>query len=280
VDRSSVRYRSVHPDDGETPAAMKAVAAKRRRFGYRRIHVMLERQGVVMNLGKLRRICREEKLGVRRSGGRKRALGTRRPMLLPDAANIRWSLDFVRDALTGGRRFQVLTVVDDYRSECLFPWFVCFAAHHVTKGSAPKRDRSAPMMIRGFSMLRAKASERADITIVSDFPEPCLFQVAPRLRVPLTSLCLPWQRLVRTNLPAPPRSTQANVRSTFPERHHRDAWLARRSHLLRYLRGHGALAGESVALSAGRTVELEGRLRAQDGYLAAEQTPFGGAKSG
>jgi transposase InsO family protein len=98
---------------------MKAVAAERRRFGYRRIHVMLERQGIVMNLKKLRRLYREEKLQVRRRGGRKRALGTRRPMLLPDAPNVRWSLDFVSDALTDGRRFRVLAVVDDYSRECL-----------------------------------------------------------------------------------------------------------------------------------------------------------------
>ena len=100
VDRSSVRYRSVRPDDAEARAAMKAVAAERRRFGYRRIHVMLERQGIVMNLKKLRRLYREERLQVRRRGGRKRALGTRRPMLVPDAPNQRWSLDFVSDALT------------------------------------------------------------------------------------------------------------------------------------------------------------------------------------
>ena len=98
---------------------MKAVAAERRRFGYRRIHIMLERQGIAMNLKKLRRLYCEEKLQVRRRGGRKRALGTRRPMLLPDAPNIRWSLDFVSDALTDGHRFRVLAVVDDYSRECL-----------------------------------------------------------------------------------------------------------------------------------------------------------------
>ena len=119
IDRSSARYRSVRPDDAEARAAMKAVAAERRRFGYRRIHIMLERQGIAMNLKKLRRLYREEKLQVRRRGGRKRALGTRRPMLVPDSPNVRWSLDFVSDALTDGRRFRVLAVVDDYSRECL-----------------------------------------------------------------------------------------------------------------------------------------------------------------
>ena len=78
VDRSSVRYRSVRPEDTEARAAMKGVAAERQRFDYRRIHVLLERQRIVMNLKKLRRLYCIEKLQVRRRGGRKRALGTRR----------------------------------------------------------------------------------------------------------------------------------------------------------------------------------------------------------
>ena len=119
VDRTSVRYRSVRPDDAGLREAMKAVAGERRRFGYRRIHVMLRRQGIVMNHKKLRRLYREEKLQVRRRGGRKRALGTRRPMLVPDRVNVRWSLDFVSDAFTDGRRFRVLAVVDDFSRECL-----------------------------------------------------------------------------------------------------------------------------------------------------------------
>lgn len=119
VDRSSVRYQHVRPDDAEARTAMKSVAAERRRFGYRRIHIMLRRQGIVMNLKKLRRLYREERLQVRRRGGRKRALGTRRPLLVPDAVNRRWSLDFVSDALTDGRRLRVLAIVDDFSRECL-----------------------------------------------------------------------------------------------------------------------------------------------------------------
>lgn len=119
VDRSSVRYKSIRPDDTSLREAIKKVAAERRRFGYRRIHVMLERQGLYMNQKKLRRLYSEEKLQVRKRGGRKRALGTRRPMLLPSRANERWSLDFVSDAFTDGRRFRVLAVVDDYSRECL-----------------------------------------------------------------------------------------------------------------------------------------------------------------
>ena len=75
VDRSRVRYLSIRPDDADARAAMKAVAGERPRFGDRGIHVMLQRQGIVMNLKKLRRLYREERLQVRRRGGRKRALG-------------------------------------------------------------------------------------------------------------------------------------------------------------------------------------------------------------
>ena len=98
---------------------MKEVAAERRRFGYRRIHIMLERQGIYMNQKKLRRLYREEGLQVRKRGGRKRALGTRRPMIVPETINQRWSLDFVSDAFTDGRRFRVLAFVDDFSRECL-----------------------------------------------------------------------------------------------------------------------------------------------------------------
>jgi putative transposase len=117
VDRSSMRYQSRRGDDVDLRDAIKRVSRERRRFGYRRIHVMVAREGFQVNHKKLRRIYAEEKLQVRRRGGRKRALGTRRPMVLPDGPNQRWSLDFVSDAFTDGRRFRILTVVDDYTRE-------------------------------------------------------------------------------------------------------------------------------------------------------------------
>ena len=72
-----------------------------------------------MNHKKLRRLYREERLQVRRRGGRKRALGTRAPMTLPQGPNQRWSLDFVSDAFADGRRFRILAIVDDFTRECL-----------------------------------------------------------------------------------------------------------------------------------------------------------------
>jgi putative transposase len=119
VDRSSVRYASRRDDDAELRTRIREIATERRRFGYRRVHVLLQREGVQVNHKKLRRLYAEEKLQVKRRGGRKRALGTRRPMTIPDAPNRRWSLDFVSDAFTDGRRFRILTVVDDFTRECL-----------------------------------------------------------------------------------------------------------------------------------------------------------------
>src|SRR5438128_6050423 len=119
VDRSSVRYRSSRPDDAIARARLRELAAVRRRFGYRRLHILMSREGLIMNHKKLRRLYHEERLQVRRRGGRKRALGTRAPMAIPQGPNQRWSLDFLSDTLVDGRRFRILAVVDDFTRECL-----------------------------------------------------------------------------------------------------------------------------------------------------------------
>ena len=143
-DRSSVRCESVRPDDAEAREAMKVVAAERRRFGYRRIHVMLGRQGIGMNLKKLRRLYREEGLQIRKRGGRKRTLGTRIPMVMPDGPNQRWSVDFVSDAFTDGRRFRLLAVVDDHSRECL-----ALVADTSLSGGRVARELDAIIAVRG-----------------------------------------------------------------------------------------------------------------------------------
>lgn len=118
-DRSSVRYRSEGGCDADLRGRLRDLAAERRRFGWRRLMIMLAREGLVPNHKKLRRIYKEEQLHVRRRGGRKRALGTRAPMTVPQGANQRWSMDFVSDAFSDGRRFRILAVVDDFTRECL-----------------------------------------------------------------------------------------------------------------------------------------------------------------
>ena len=93
--RSSVRYRHLRADDAALRARLRELAAERRRFGYRRLHQMLKREGTVMNLKKIRRLYSEERLQVRQRKGRKRATGTRAPMIIPQGPRRSWSLYFV-----------------------------------------------------------------------------------------------------------------------------------------------------------------------------------------
>jgi putative transposase len=139
-----VRYRSRRPDDGAARVRLRELAASRRRFGYRRLHILLNREGSHMNLKKLRRLYAEERLQVRRRGGRKRALGTRAPMTIPQGPNQRWSMDFVSDALADGRRFRILVVVDDFTRECL-----CLVADTSLSGRRVARELDAVIVSRG-----------------------------------------------------------------------------------------------------------------------------------
>ena len=119
ADRSSVRYRRQRPDDAALRERLRALAAERRRFGYRRLHVLLRQEGLVINRKRTQRLYREEGLTVRTRRGRKRATGTRAPLLTVAAPNARWSVDFVHDQLADGRRLRILNVVDDVTKECL-----------------------------------------------------------------------------------------------------------------------------------------------------------------
>ena len=119
IDPRVYRYRSTRPDDAGLRTRLRALASERRRFGYRRLHLLLKREGVEVNWKKLYRLYREERLTVRKRGGRKRALGTRAPMAIPQDRNQRWSLDFVSDTLVDGRRSRILCVIDDFSRECL-----------------------------------------------------------------------------------------------------------------------------------------------------------------
>ncbi len=107
IDRKSFRYASKRPDDETLRKRLRELASERRRFGYRRLGLLLDREGRHVNHKKLYRLYKEEKLTVRRRGGRKRALGTRRPMMVPDRPNRRWSLDFwpTRSPVADGSAF-------------------------------------------------------------------------------------------------------------------------------------------------------------------------------
>ncbi len=119
VERSLARYSFTRLPDTALRERMRALAAERRRFGYRRLAIFLRREGFVCNIKKIRRIYREEKLMVKRRKGRKKATGTRAPLPKADSVNQVWSLDFMSDAFTDGRRFRVFGVMDQCSRECL-----------------------------------------------------------------------------------------------------------------------------------------------------------------
>lgn len=137
VDPKTVR-RDKPPDNPEVRKEMKAIANKRRRFGYRRIGVMLERKGIFMNHKKLYRLYTEEKLGVRRRRGRKRARGSRTPMPEALQPGQRWSLDFLSDSFGVFRKFRILAVNDDCCRENL-----CLMADTSISGARVARELDA-----------------------------------------------------------------------------------------------------------------------------------------
>ena len=143
VDPKTVR-RERPPDHNVIRDAMKEVAGKRRRFGYRRIGVMLERQGMIMNHKKLYRLYREEGLSVRRRRGRKRARGSRTPMPLPLRPGVRWSMDFVSDTFGASRKFRILAINDDCCRENL-----CLVADTSISGARVARELDTLVRLYG-----------------------------------------------------------------------------------------------------------------------------------
>jgi putative transposase len=115
--RSSRRYRGTRPSRVELRARLQALALLRPRWGYRRLYVLLRREGARVNRKVVQRVYRAEGLAVRRRK-RKRVAMPRRPMLAPRGPNERWSMDFVSDALGDGRKFRAFTIIDDYTREC------------------------------------------------------------------------------------------------------------------------------------------------------------------
>jgi putative transposase len=131
-----------------------------------------------MNHKKFRRLYTEERLQVRRRGGRKRALGTRRPMAIPQGADQRWSLDFLSDTLTGGRRFRILAVVDDFTRECL-----CLVADTSLSGARVARELDAVIVRRGkpLSLVSDNGTELTSFAILKWSQEAAIdwYYIAP-----------------------------------------------------------------------------------------------------
>jgi putative transposase len=118
VHRASCRYRRRRSENPALRTRLRELAETRRRFGYRRLQVLLVREGWRVNHKRIYRLYVEEKLGLRRKRGRKRS-GVRQPLLEPTGANQVWSVDFMTDALSSGRKFRTLNIVDDYTREAV-----------------------------------------------------------------------------------------------------------------------------------------------------------------
>jgi hypothetical protein len=182
ADRASVRYRSRRPPDEALRERLRQLANERRRFGYRRLYVLLRREGHMVNRKRVYRLYKAERLMVRRRSGRKRALGMRAPIPLPSAANERWSLDFVHDQMVDGRRFRILAVVDDCTRECL----------------ALVPDTSLPGLRVARELDRVVASSARPAAIISDNGfNPLLRDRAGKPFRPADNLCAVIERLPR-----------------------------------------------------------------------------------
>jgi putative transposase len=121
---------------------LRDLANERRRFGYRRLFILLRREGEASGVNRIYRLYREEGFLVCKRQARRRAIGIRATILVEAKENARWSLDFVHDQFANGRRFRILNVVDDVTKECI-------AAIPHTSMSGRRVARELTAMIEG-----------------------------------------------------------------------------------------------------------------------------------
>jgi putative transposase len=115
---STWQYRARRKEQPGLRERIKELAYERRRFGYRRLHALLRREGWGVNHKAVHRIYVEEGLQVRKRKRKRVARCERQPMVVPQAPNRRWSMDFQHDLLATGQRFRSLNIVDDFSREC------------------------------------------------------------------------------------------------------------------------------------------------------------------
>jgi putative transposase len=115
---STWQYRARRQEPSMLRERLKELASQRRRFGYRRLHGLLRREGWRVNHKAVHRIYVEQGLQVRQRKRKRLARVERQPMLVPQAPNQRWSMDFQHDLLATGQRFRSLNIVDDFSREC------------------------------------------------------------------------------------------------------------------------------------------------------------------
>jgi putative transposase len=136
--RASLQYRPKrHPVNEALRERIKELAASRVRYGQRRIHVLLQREGWTVNLKRVLRLYRQEGLSLRaKAPKRRRRSAAQRVRLAPIGPNEVWSMDFMHDRLQGDRprRFRLLTIVDIFTRECLALEVASgFRAHQVVR---------------------------------------------------------------------------------------------------------------------------------------------------
>ena len=120
LNRATCRYKPTAKDDGCVRERMRILAVQRPRFGAPRLTVLLRQEFGAVNHKRVERIYREESLQLPRKRGKKRGVSNRANILIvPGEPNERWSMDFMSDSLCDGRRFRILTIVDDFTRECV-----------------------------------------------------------------------------------------------------------------------------------------------------------------
>jgi len=118
LSRSRWHYRPQRPlRDAPIRTRLTQLAKERPRFGYKRLHILLQREGHHVNHKRVYRLYRAERLMVRRHRA-KHVMAPRGPVIPPVAPNERWGMDFIHDACIDGRRFRCLTMVDEFTREC------------------------------------------------------------------------------------------------------------------------------------------------------------------
>lgn len=119
--RSTHRYTSIRPPQDALRRRIRELARSRVRYGYRRIHILLKREGIHINKKRVYRLYSEDGLQLRSKRPRRHVTAATRqpPRAKPQAPNVAWSMDFVSDQTASGQRFRALTVVDVFSRECL-----------------------------------------------------------------------------------------------------------------------------------------------------------------
>jgi putative transposase len=148
LSRTVLHYApKVQPENEQLQSRMVELASERRRFGYRRIHALLRREGIDVNHKRIFRLYQAAGLAVKRRRKRCGVAVEREPLTLPSRPNEVWSMDFISDALANGRRIKVLTIVDDFTRES-----VDLVAEHGISGQYVVRVLERAAQFRGLPL--------------------------------------------------------------------------------------------------------------------------------